>query len=51
MNIFDWYHISSRLTEDEKEELKFYYKVYHRKCWAFKKVYIVALFWETLFLS
>ena len=36
-NIFDWNHISSRLTEDEREELKSYYKVYHRKCWAFKQ--------------
>ena len=36
-NIFDWNHISDRLSEDEKAELKSYYKVYHRKCWAFKK--------------
>ena len=36
-NIFDWNHISSRLTEDEIAELKSYYKVYHRKCWAFKR--------------
>ena len=36
-NIFDCNHFSSRLTEDEKEELKSYYKVYHRKCWAFRK--------------
>ena len=36
-NIFDWNHISSRLTEDEKEELKSCYKVYRRKCWAFKR--------------
>ena len=36
-NIFDWNHISDRLSEDEKTELKSYYKVYHRKCWAFKR--------------
>ena len=36
-NIFDWNHISDRLSEDEKSELKSYYKVYHRKCWAFKR--------------
>ena len=36
-NIFDWNHISDRLSEDERDELKSYYKVYHRKCWAFKK--------------
>ena len=36
-NIFDWNHISDKLSEDEREELKSYYKVYHRKCWAFKR--------------
>ena len=36
-NIFDWNHISDRLSEDEKTELKSYYKVYHRKCRAFKR--------------
>ena len=36
-NIFDWNHISDCLSEDEKTELKSYYKVYHRKCWAFKR--------------
>ena len=36
-NIFDWNHISDKLSEDEREEFKSYYKVYHRKCWAFKR--------------
>ena len=36
-NSFDWNHISTRLNEEEKKELKSYYKVHHRKCWAFKK--------------
>ena len=36
-NIFDWNHISDKLSEDEKTELKSYYKVYHRKSWAFKR--------------
>ena len=35
-NIFYGNHISSRLREDEREELKSYYKVYHRKCWVLK---------------
>ena len=35
--IFDWNHISDRLSENEKVELKSYYKVYNRKCWAFKR--------------
>ena len=36
-NIFDWNHISTGLNEEEREELKSYYKVYHRKFWAFKR--------------
>ena len=36
-NSFDCNHISDRLSGDERAELKSYYKVYHRKCWAFKR--------------
>ena len=36
-NIFDWNHISDKLSKDGREELKSYYKVYHRKSWAFKR--------------
>ena len=35
--IFDWNHVSDKLTEDEVDELKSYYKAYHRKCWAYKQ--------------
>ena len=35
--IFSWNHISDRLTEDQVDELKSYYKVYHRKCWCYKQ--------------
>ena len=34
--IFDWNHISNKLTRSQIEELKSYYKTYHRKSWAFK---------------
>lgn len=34
--IFDWNHISDKLTKDQIMELKAYYHTYHRKCWAFK---------------
>ena len=34
--IFDWNHISNKLTRGQVDELKSYYKTYHRKCWAFK---------------
>ena len=35
--IFDWNHISDKLTEDQVDELKSFYKTYHKKCWAFKQ--------------
>ena len=35
--IFSWNHISDRLTEDQVDELKSYYKANHRKCWAYKQ--------------
>ena len=35
--IFNWNHISDKLTKDEVDELKSYYRVYHRKCWAYKQ--------------
>jgi len=36
-NIFNWNHISNKLSKDQVDELKSYYKTYHRKCWAYKK--------------
>ena len=36
--IFDWNHISNKLTRSQVEELKAYYKTYHRKSWAFKMI-------------
>ena len=35
--IFNWHHISDELTEEQIEELKSYYKTYHKKCWAHKQ--------------
>ena len=35
-NIFDWNHISSKLSKEQQQELKIYYYTYHRKCWIFK---------------
>ena len=35
--IFDWNHISDKLTEEQVDELKSYYHSYHRKCWAYKQ--------------
>lgn len=36
-SIFDWNHISDKLTEPQIKELKAYYIHYHRKCWAYKQ--------------
>ena len=38
-NIFNWNHISDELTEEQIEELKSYYKSYHKKCWAYKQAF------------
>ena len=35
--IFDWNHISDKLTDDQIMELKAYYHSYHKKCWAYKQ--------------
>ena len=35
--IFNWNHISDKLSEYQIEELKGYYASYHRKCWAYKQ--------------
>ena len=35
-SIFNWNHISNKLTEEQIEELKSYYHSYHKKCFAHK---------------
>lgn len=35
--IFNWNHISGKLTKDQIDELKSYYQSYHKKCWVFKQ--------------
>ena len=37
ISVYNWNHISERLTKDQVNELKSYYSTYHRKCWAYKK--------------
>ena len=37
-SIFNWNHISVKLTEEQVEELKSYYHSYHKKCWVYKKL-------------
>ena len=35
--IFNFNHVSEKLTDEEINELKSYYKTYHKKCWIYKK--------------
>ena len=35
--LFNWNHISNKLSNEQVDELKSYYVTYHKKCWAFKK--------------
>ena len=35
-SIFNWNHISDKLTEDQISELKALYKFYHKKYWLFR---------------
>ena len=37
--IFNWNQISDKLKKDQVDELKSYYKTYHRKCWVYKKAF------------
>ena len=37
--IFNFNHVSEKLTIDEINELKSYYKTYHKKCWIYKKAF------------
>ena len=36
-NIFNWNHISDKLTEEQIDELKMYYRTYNKKYWAYKQ--------------
>ena len=38
-NIFNWNHVSEKLTEDQISELKALYKYYHKKYWLSKMTY------------
>ena len=47
-SIFNWNHILDKLTEEQIEELKSYYKTYHKKCWAHKQAVKRFKKWELL---
>ena len=38
-NIFNWNHVSEKLTENQISELKALYKFYHKKYWLAKMTY------------
>ena len=47
-SIFDWNHISDKLTEEQIKELKAYHLTYHRKCWAYKQAVKKLKSWKLL---
>ena len=51
-SIFNWNHISNKLTEEQIEELKAYYHTYHKKCWshkqALKKFKLMEINWKLI---
>ena len=47
-SIFNWNHISDKVTEEQIEELKSYYHSYHKKCWAYKKAVKRVRKWKLL---
>ena len=46
--IFNWNHISDELSDAQIEELKSYYKTYHKKCWAYKQAVKRLKKWKLL---
>ena len=47
-SIFNWNHISDELSDAQIEELKSYYKTYHKKCWAYKQAVKRLKKWKLL---
>ena len=47
-NIFNWNHISDELSDAQIEELKSYFKTYHKKCWAYKQAVKRLKKWKLL---
>ena len=47
-SIFNWNHISNELSEEQIEELKSYYKTYHKKCFAYKQAVKRLKKWKLL---
>ena len=46
--IFNFNHVSEKLTVEEINELKAYYKTYHKKCWIYKKAYKKYIKWKLI---
>ena len=39
IDVIEFNHVSNTLTSDQIDELKSYYRTYHKKMWTFKKAY------------
>ena len=46
--IFNFNHVSEKLIIEEINELKAYYKTYHKKCWIYKKAYKKYRKWKLI---
>ena len=46
--IFNFNHVSEKLTNEEINELKAYYKTYYKKCWIYKKAYKKYRKWKII---
>ena len=48
IDVTDFNHFSNTLTDDQIDELKSYYRTYHRKMWIFKKAYKSYRKWKLI---
>ena len=46
--IFNFNNVSEKLTDEEINELKSYYKTNHKKCWVYKKAYKKYRKWKLI---
>ena len=48
IDVTEFNHVSNTLTSDQIDELKSYYRTYHRKMWIFKKAYKSYRKWKLI---
>ena len=48
IDVTDFNHVSNTLSSDQIDELKSYYKTYHKKMWIYKKAYKSYRKWKLI---